>query len=235
MEGAGSLGSWVRSAARAVARSASSAASAVKSAASSAYNLAASTSIPFTAAVAAAIQCGNAAYQGSKKAAGALVATYNAIKSVGAQAAALYELGKAAYRQTLGPALAKLADAAKVVGSIAPYVQAAIACVPVIGTGVSAALGAAAALAQGKSITDAMIAAAAGMVPGGAIAAAAVRVGAALCTGARLDATLLGEVRRVLPPLAATALDVGVAFGAGRATQAGELVARASLSATVSV
>jgi len=60
--------------------------------------------------------------------------------------------------------------------TLAPYVQTVISFVPGIGQGISAGIGGALALAQGQSITEAMLAAAKGAIPGGPLAQAAFSV-----------------------------------------------------------
>lgn len=175
------------------------------------------------AATSAAVAVGRAAAAGSKRAAGTLITLYRRIPTAGDLAASLYMVARAAYRGALAPALAQLGRAA---AGAMPYAAAVLSFVPVLGTGVSAALGAATALAQGRPITDALIDAAAAAVPGGAIAAAAVRVGASLAQGKGVDAALLVEVRRSLPPAARVALDTGVALGSARGIQRAEIVAR---------
>lgn len=57
------------------------------------------------------------------------------------------------------------------VKTLGPYVQTVISFVPGIGTGVSAAIGAGLALAEGKNITEAMMAGVRGAIPGGPMAA----------------------------------------------------------------
>lgn len=62
------------------------------------------------------------------------------------------------------------------VKTLGPYVQTVLSMVPGIGTGVSAAIGAGLALAEGKSITDAMLAGVKGAIPGGPLAQSAFSV-----------------------------------------------------------
>ncbi len=71
--------------------------------------------------------------------------------------------------------------------TLAPYVQTVISFVPGVGTGVSAAIGAGLAIAEGKSITDAMLAGVKGSLPGGAAAQAAFEVGKGAIQGKPID------------------------------------------------
>ncbi len=67
-------------------------------------------------------------------------------------------------------ALGNLKQALADVRTVGPWVQTVISFVPGVGTGVAAAIGAGLALAEGKSISEAMVAAAKGALPGGAAA-----------------------------------------------------------------
>lgn len=60
--------------------------------------------------------------------------------------------------------------------TLAPYVQTVISFVPGIGQGISAGIGGGLALAQGQTITEAMLAAAKGAIPGGPLVQAAFSV-----------------------------------------------------------
>jgi len=73
-------------------------------------------------------------------------------------------------------ALSNLKETLKSVKTLGPYIQSVISFVPGIGTGVSAAIGAGLALAEGKSISAAMIAGVKGAIPGGPAAQAAFSV-----------------------------------------------------------
>lgn len=73
-------------------------------------------------------------------------------------------------------ALGNLKQALSSVKSLAPYVQTVISFVPGVGTGVSAAIGAGLALAEGQSISDAMMAGVKGALPGGIAAQTAFDV-----------------------------------------------------------
>jgi hypothetical protein len=77
----------------------------------------------------------------------------------------------------------QLADA-KTVG---PYAQTVISFVPGVGQGISGALGAGMALAEGRPINDALIAAVKGALPGGPAAQAAFNVAVAAAQGKPID------------------------------------------------
>ncbi len=71
--------------------------------------------------------------------------------------------------------------------TLAPYVQTVISVVPGVGTGISAGLGGALALAEGKSITQAVEAAVKSAIPGGPLAQAAFSVASGVMQGKPLD------------------------------------------------
>lgn len=104
-----------------------------------------------------------------------------------------------------------------------PYAQAVLSFVPGIGTGVSAALGAASALAQGQSITDAALAAARGALPGGPVAQTAFDVGLSIAKGASPTEAALAAARARVPGgiVGQKAFDVAVAMGRAQAIQRG--------------
>lgn len=80
------------------------------------------------------------------------------------------------------------------VKEIAPYVQTVISFVPGVGTGISGAIGAATALASGKSITQAMLEAAKGALPGGPIAKSAFDVASAAASGRGISEIALAAI-----------------------------------------
>jgi nucleoid-associated protein YgaU len=73
-------------------------------------------------------------------------------------------------------ALSNLKQTLQSVKTLGPYIQTVISFVPGIGTGVSAAIGAGLALAEGKSISEAMVAGVKGAIPGGPAAQSAFSV-----------------------------------------------------------
>lgn len=118
-----------------------------------------------------------------------------------------------------------LEDVADVAADIAPFVQSVVSFIPVIGTGVSAAIGAGVALAKGQPITDALIAGVKGAMPGGPVVANAVASGvgvvADIAAGKRWDEIALNAARANLPGGAAAqaAFDTGIALAQGKNIQ----------------
>lgn len=96
------------------------------------------------------------------------------------------------------------------VREVAPYAQTVISFVPGIGQGAAAAIGAGLALAQGKSIDEAIVAGVRGSLPGGAAAQAALDLTYAAATGQNIvDAAGKTAVRTLgLPDQAAQAFNV---------------------------
>jgi len=84
------------------------------------------------------------------------------------------------------------------VKTLGPYIQTVISFVPGIGTGVSAAIGAGLALAEGKNITEAMVAGVRGAIPGGPAAAAAFDVAKAAIERKPIDQIALAALP--IPP-----------------------------------
>jgi hypothetical protein len=99
------------------------------------------------------------------------------------------------------------------------YVQMAASFVPGIGTGVSAALGAANALASGRPITAALIEAARGAIPGGPVAQAAFDAAINMARGQHISAAFLNAAKNRIPPAARAAFDTAVALGRGQSLQ----------------
>lgn len=116
-------------------------------------------------------------------------------------------------------------DQVQIFKSVAPYAQMGLSFIPGIGTGVSAAIGAGLALANGKRLTDALLAGACGAIPGGPLVQKAAQIGLnsaiGLVQGKRLDAIALDELRRQLPggPIAKMAFDTGLALAQGKKLQ----------------
>lgn len=82
----------------------------------------------------------------------------------------------------------------KAAKTLAPYVQTVVSVVPGLGTGLSAAIGGALALASGARIDQAMLAAARSALPGGALAQAAFDVAVAAAQGKPVEAVLLNAL-----------------------------------------
>ena len=84
-------------------------------------------------------------------------------------------------------ALRNLKQALADTKTVGPWAQTVIAFVPGVGTGVSAAIGAGLALAEGKPISEAMMEAVKGAMPGGAVAKMAFGAAEAAVRGKPLD------------------------------------------------
>jgi hypothetical protein len=110
-------------------------------------------------------------------------------------------------------------DKVKAVRDIAPYAQTVVSFVPGLGTGVAGAIAGAAAIAEGKPISAAMIAAVKGSVPGGALGQTAFDIGTKLATGGNLVKASLEAARARLPEAARPAFDIGLAVAQGKKLQ----------------
>lgn len=91
-------------------------------------------------------------------------------------------------------AIDTLRGAVRNVQTVAPYVQTVISVVPGVGQGISAGLGGALALAEGRSIDDALLAAVKSSLPGGPLAQAAFAVASGALQGKPLDAVALSAL-----------------------------------------
>lgn len=76
----------------------------------------------------------------------------------------------------------------------APYIQTVVSVVPGIGPGISGAIGAGVALAEGKTIDEALLAGVRGALPGGPLAAAAFDVGLAAAQGKPIEQIALAAL-----------------------------------------
>jgi hypothetical protein len=119
--------------------------------------------------------------------------------------------------KALAPALTVIKS---VVGPVLPYVQSVLSFVPGVGTGISAALGAAQALADGRPIDEAIIAGAKSAIPGGPLAQMAFDSAWGLAHGRPIDSSVLSAMRAQLPtPFAQRAFDTGLALAAAKTAQ----------------
>jgi hypothetical protein len=92
--------------------------------------------------------------------------------------------------------------------------------VPGVGSGVSAAIGAAQALADGRPIDEAILAGAKSALPGGPMAQMAFDAAWGLAHGRPMDTSLLGALRERMPgALAQRAFDTGLALAAAKTAQ----------------
>jgi len=101
-------------------------------------------------------------------------------------------------------------DQLKNVREVAPYVQQVMSFIPGVGTGVAAAIAAGVALAEGRTITQAVLDAARSAVPGGAIGQSAFSTAVGLVSGKSITQAALNAARSALPAAAQKAFDIGV-------------------------
>jgi hypothetical protein len=95
------------------------------------------------------------------------------------------------------------------VKTLAPYIQTVISFVPGIGQGISAGIGGALALAQGQSISAALLAAAKGAIPGGPVAQAAFSIASDVMQGKPIASIAINALP--IGAAAKTALERGLA------------------------
>lgn len=88
----------------------------------------------------------------------------------------------------------QLKSAVQSAKTVAPYVQTVMSVVPGVGTGISAGLGGALALAEGQPISEAFIQAAKAAVPGGPVAQAAFAVATGAIQGKSIDTVALSAL-----------------------------------------
>lgn len=150
----------------------------------------------------------------------------NAVSKIPIVGAPLKTVYTVAYHAATGPArlvsdiahgkridkafMSKLTETVKDAKSVAPYAQSVLNLVPGIGTGVSAALGAGLALANGQSIDKALLEGITASIPGGAAAKAALNTAVAgihvAATGAKFD--LQAIEKSTLPPAVLHGIDM---------------------------
>lgn len=141
---------------------------------------------------------------------GALAVIGGAVTSIGSGIAhAASDVAKAA------------APLVSVVKAIAPFAQTALSFVPGVGTVVNGAIAAGSALAQGKSITQALIDTAAAAIPGGPLAKQAFATGVNIIKGQNITTAALDAVRNQIPGglAAKAAFDTAVALAHGQSVQ----------------
>lgn len=109
--------------------------------------------------------------------------------------------------------------------TIAPYAATVVSFVPGVGQGVSGAMGAALALANGQPLSAAVLSGIKGAIPGGPVAQSTFGAAAALAQGKRLDESALSALPLPESQKAALKTALGVASKIGR----GEKVADAVL------
>lgn len=180
---------------------------------------------------------------GAQNAAGAVTHAVTKIPVVGAP---LHTVFGAAYHATTAPlnmavdvavkgkridkaVMSQIHDHVKDIKTVAPYAQMVVSLVPGVGTGVSAALGAGLALANGQPIDKALMAGAIEALPGGPLAHAAASVAAAgvdaAARGEKVDLhSIAGTLVKSLP-----VSDAAKQALLGGATMAGHLAAGKSV------
>jgi hypothetical protein len=107
----------------------------------------------------------------------------------------------------------------KNVKEAAPYAQMVVSIVPGVGPGVSAAIGAGVALAEGKTIDEIAKAAIRGAIPGGPLAVAAFDTALKVAAGENVAQSVLEGARSQLPAAAQKAYDIGLAVVTGEKIQ----------------
>lgn len=96
-------------------------------------------------------------------------------------------------------ALGQFKSALGSVKTLAPYVQTVVSFVPGVGQGISAGIGGALALAQGQSISEALLAAAKSAIPGGPAVQSAFTVASDAMQGKPISAIALDAIPGVSP------------------------------------
>jgi hypothetical protein len=91
-------------------------------------------------------------------------------------------------------ALANFQGQIRGIKELTPYVQTVVSFVPGVGSGVSGAMAAALAIADGKKLTDVLVEAAAHSVPGGPLAQGAFRAATSVMQGKAIDAGALAAL-----------------------------------------
>ncbi len=114
-----------------------------------------------------------------------------------------------------------------VVSKIAPFAELAISFVPGVGAVVNGAIAAGISLAEGNSITDALLSGTANALPGGPLIKAAFDVGVGIVKGEKVSTIALNTARDNLPGGAAAvaAFDVAVSLAVGQQVQHGNIAA----------
>lgn len=111
-------------------------------------------------------------------------------------------------------------DQVRIVRDAAPYAQIVISVVPGIGTGVSAAMSAGIALAEGRDIDEIAKAAIRGALPGGPLAVAGFDAALKVAQGQNVGKVALESARELIPPgPGRQAFDIGLAVATGENIQ----------------
>lgn len=127
-------------------------------------------------------------------------------------------------------ALGQLKAVVSSISTLAPYVQTVLSVVPGVGTGISAGIGGALALAHGHSITAAMLEAVKSALPGGPLARSAFSVASDAMQGKPISQMAIDAIPGV-PPAAKQALLQGLS--AARDIARGKAVSEVALDAAL--
>jgi hypothetical protein len=114
--------------------------------------------------------------------------------------------------------------------TIAPYATTVISFVPGVGQGVSGAMGAALALANGQPLSAALVSGIKGAIPGGAIAQSAFGAATALANGKRLDEAALSALPLPDSQKAALKTALGVATKLAKGEKVQDVVLTTALA-----
>ena len=172
-------------------------------------------------AVGGAIKTASDAADAIGKAAGNIPVLGDATRLVTDAAASPLKLAKSIASGTrIDRALVKsIKDQVRIVREAAPYAQTVLSVVPGVGSGVSAAIGAGVALAEGRSIDEAAKAALRSAIPGGPVAVAGFDAALKVAQGKNVGQAALESARALVPPEARSAFDVGLAVVTGENIQ----------------
>lgn len=143
------------------------------------------------------------------------------VVSSAAKLTPFYALGNLSARVLSGERLDKaFLNSAKgqlhAVKDLAPYVSQVAAFIPGVGTGIAAALAAGTALAEGRTITQALLDGVKGALPGGPVAKAIFDGGQALMHGQNLTSAAIAAAKSQLPRDVGSAIDVAVKAAKGK-------------------
>lgn len=127
-------------------------------------------------------------------------------------------------------ALGALKDQLKIAKDVAPYAATVVSLVPGIGSGAAAAIGMGAALAEGRSITEAVKAGVRGAIPGGPLVQAGFDAAMKVASGENVGQVALETARSQLPATAQKAFDIGLAVATGEKIQTALAKGLASLA-----
>lgn len=147
------------------------------------------------------------------------IAKYAAIKAKAVAGSLTHNVILSTLKSVANKALAPALTVIRAAGPVMPYVTSVLSVVPGVGSGVSAALGAAQALADGRPITDALMAGVRNAIPGGPIAQIAFDATRGLVQGKGINTIALEALRNQLPGNVQKAMDFGVAMAAAKTAQ----------------